>query len=345
MKKIVVIGGGFAGAHAARKLEKYFNVSLVDTKDYFEFTPGILRTIVEPRHTGNIQILHRHYLKRAKVIIGEISELNEQSVFIGKKKIPFDYLIICSGSSYNTPIKESNLVSATRAQHLRDCYDELRRAERILIIGGGLVGVELAGEICWKYGQEKKITIVHAKDELIERNHFKAINYAEKYLRKKGVSILFNEKIVDSQKGVYISDKGNEFRVDIAFLCTGITPNFKFIKGGFKKYLNEKNQIKVNSYLQLIGKENIFSAGDINDRAVEKTAQNAIKQGHIVVKNILALESGKKLREYHSERTPMVISLGKYKGILTYKNFILRGFLPAVVKMLVEKLEMMKMRL
>ena len=38
-KNVVIIGGGFAGTLCARELEHYFNVTLIDRKEYFEFTP------------------------------------------------------------------------------------------------------------------------------------------------------------------------------------------------------------------------------------------------------------------------------------------------------------------
>ncbi|PIZ83168.1 FAD-dependent oxidoreductase, partial [Candidatus Pacearchaeota archaeon CG_4_10_14_0_2_um_filter_05_32_18] len=46
MKNIVIIGGGFAGAKIAKALENYYGTVFIDDKDYFEFTPGILKTIV-----------------------------------------------------------------------------------------------------------------------------------------------------------------------------------------------------------------------------------------------------------------------------------------------------------
>ena len=67
-KNLVIIGGGFAGSFVAKKLENKFNTVLIDNKDYFEFTPSILRSIVIPRHLKKIQILHRHYLKKSKII-------------------------------------------------------------------------------------------------------------------------------------------------------------------------------------------------------------------------------------------------------------------------------------
>lgn len=341
MKKVIVIGGGFAGSYIAKKLEKKFEVTLIDAKEYFEFTPGILRTLVEPRHVKKVQILHKDYLKNCDIIVGKVREIESNFVLANKEKIFFDYLAICAGSGYNAPFKEG-VVIATRAKTLQKYSKSLERAKNILIIGGGLVGVELAGEICWKYGDEKKVTIVHAKERLIERNHFKAINYAENYLRKKGVEIICGEKIVRHGGKKFFSNRGRKVEADLAFLCTGITPNFELMKKNFSKYLNNKNQIKVNEFLQLEGKKNIFAAGDVNDRNEEKTAQNAVRQGQIVAKNILALDGNRELKTYVSKRTPLVISLGKYNGIFSAQSFTFGGFTPAFMKWAVERKEMWK---
>ena len=67
MKKLVIIGGGFAGSLIAKNCENYFDTTLIDSKDFFEFTPGILRTIVQPSHAKKIQVLHKEYLKKTKV--------------------------------------------------------------------------------------------------------------------------------------------------------------------------------------------------------------------------------------------------------------------------------------
>ena len=89
MKKVVIIGGGFAGAYAAKNLEIDFGVTLIDSKDYFEFTPSILRTIVEPRHITKIQVLHSHYLKNADFIRGVVKEINVREVILDGNKLLF----------------------------------------------------------------------------------------------------------------------------------------------------------------------------------------------------------------------------------------------------------------
>src|SRR3989338_5693574 len=110
MKHAVIIGGGFAGSLLARKLESFFKVTLIDTKDYFEFTPGILRTIVEPSHIRKIQVMHSHYLRKARVIRGEVKEVTEKEVFFLKRVYPSITLLFVLARSM-TLLSRKNLLS------------------------------------------------------------------------------------------------------------------------------------------------------------------------------------------------------------------------------------------
>lgn len=343
MKRVVIIGGGFAGSKCARNLERDFKVTLIDSKNYFEFTPSVLRTIVEPAHIKKIQVLHKDYLKKAKVLIGNVSNVDRKSVFVNKKKIYYDYLIIASGSNYVSPIKEENTVLPQRAEHLKDASDKLSKAKKVLIIGGGLVGVELAAEIASHY-TDKKITLIHSHEKLMERNKEKTSNYAEKFLKKKDVEIVFGEKSEKVTSKFCITTKKRKIDFDMVFFCTGINPNYEFLKKNFSNKLDERSFVKVNKFFQMDGFENIFVAGDVTDVKEEKTAQNADNHGELISENILRLEKGKPLKKYKHKKTPLLISLGKIKGIFEHKNFVLTGFFPGVFKGFVEWLEMRKFR-
>lgn len=341
MKKVVIIGGGFAGASAAQKLQREFDVTLIDTKDYFEFTPSILRTIVEPKHIAKIQVLHRHYLPKARVVKEEVNDITTTDVLTTKQKIAYDYLLISSGSSYTTPIKEKNTVIANRAATLRSYTAVLAKAKKVLIIGGGLVGVELAAEIIDHY-PDKEVTIIHAHENLITRHHPKAVRYAQKFLLQKGIRIIYNQRMVENKEGYCFTNKGVCLRHDIIFICTGIKANSQFLENNFSTILNHKQQLKVNNHLQAIGHPTIFAAGDITARNEEKTAQNAERQAALAVRNIRHLDKKEKLEEYHSSERPMVISLGKKNGIFTYKNIVITGMIPAFLKMMIEWKTMMR---
>lgn len=342
MNKVVVIGGGFAGSLVAKKLEKDFDVTLIDTKDYFEFTPGILRSIVEPKHVRRIQVLHSHYLRRAKVIVGHVKDVTKDFVRLNGKKVSFDYLVVSSGSTYNLPFKEQDIVIATRANHLKHKHNDLEKAEKIVIIGGGAVGVELAGEILGEYSK-KEVALVHSSSKLIERNSPEASKYAEKILKSMGAKLIFGERVNKVNKSFCMTDKGRKIDADMIFLCTGIKPNFELLKK-FDNVLNKNNQVRVNEFMQVNGFENIFAAGDITGVEEEKTAQNAEKQARIVARNICRLEAGEELVGYVSKKRTMVLSLGKWRGIIDSSWGTWRGFIPSLVKRAVEIKEMWKKR-
>ena len=335
MKKVVVIGGGFAGAYCARRLETKFDLTLIDSKDYYEFTPAVLRTIVEPWHARRIEVEHRRYLKKAKIVKSMVTKVTPNSAFVGDKEYSFDYLIIAAGSSYTTPIKEDNLVVSSRAAELKEYAERLREAERVLVIGGGIVGVELAAEIITHF-PSKKVTILHSGQKLIDRNPPRAIEYTTNWLTKRCVEIIYGERASGTKDGLYETDKGRKMKVDLAFWCTGITPNGNLVGDSLSAALGKNHSINVNPYMQVMGCSHIFAAGDLTGIREEKTAQNAEKQAGVVVENIIRLEAGKDLVSYESKPRVMIISLGKWDGFLTYKNFVVTGLIPGLLKNVVE---------
>lgn len=344
MKRVVIIGGGFAGTYAAKKLQRDFNVTIIDCKDYFEFTPGILRTITEPEHLNKIQILHKDYLKKAKFICGHVSEVGKNFVKIKNKIISFDYLIIASGSRYESPIKEQDVLSSARTKEVLDYNFKLKKAKRVTIIGGGLVGVELASEITSRF-KEKEITIIQADEKIMPRSSERSIKYAKEFLEKSKVKIIYDEKAIKKENNSLITNKGTKIKYDLAFLCTGIKANSEFMKKNFSKLINEKDQIKVNDFLQMEGFNNIFVAGDVSSVLEEKLAQVARYHAQYIVKNIKALEKNKELKKYSKKKRVIVISLGKYNGIFEYGNFILTGLIPSIMKSMIEKRIMLEYKL
>jgi len=335
MKKLVIIGGGFAGAYCAQQLESHFNLTLIDTKNYYEFTPSVLRTLVEPNHISKIQVNHTQYLHHTTIIQAEVQDISSTEVIVKKEKYSYDYLIIATGSRYNSPFKEKNMIEASRAAELQQYAQALKKAQKILIVGGGIVGTELAAKIITTY-PSKKLTIVHSQTELMERMPSKAQQYARRFLEKRRVTLLLPERMIKTQQGHYITNTRKRITADLVFLCTGIIPNCDSFKKFLTKQLDEKKFLRVNSSLQVQEHPNIFAAGDITSIAEEKLAQNAEKQAKIVVHNLLHLERKEPLEEYHSKPRAIVISLGTWKGIFSYKQFVLTSFIPAIIKQLIE---------
>src|SRR3989344_1818011 len=340
MKKVVVIGCGFAGTTVAKKLDGKCDLTLIDAEDFFEYTPGILRTLVEPEHYRKLHVKHSEYLLKTKIIVGHVKEIKDKIIIMNNgKKINYDYLVIASGSSYNSPIKEQDIFFATRVKNLLESYKKIQKSKKIIVVGGGVVGVELASEIATHY-PEIKITLVHSGSRLIERNDIKSSRCAEYFLNRKRVKIIFNEIIVNRGNKKLVGKSGAKYDYDSVFFTVGIKPNVEFMTGNMRKFVSKG--IIVNEYLQIPQMKNVFVAGDVSNIVEEKTAQNAEYHGKVVAYNVLALINNLELKKYVPKKRLMVISLGKYSGIIEYGSFVMTGWIPALFKWMIEKMVMSK---
>ena len=181
---------------------------------------------------------------------------------------------------------------------------------------------------------EKKVVIIHSDKRLMGKNNNKTSEYAETYLKKKGIEIILKTKANNiNNEGIVRTDKG-KVKSDFVIMATGIIPNSKIL--GKKKY------IEVNKYLQVIGKEKVYSAGDVNDADSEKSAQNAERQADIVIKNIQRDIKGIPLTKYLTKKRVSVISLGRTNGIIEYGDVTITGIIPAILKKIIEIKTMIK---
>jgi len=262
------------------------------------------------------------------------------------EKIPYDYLLICAGSTYNIPFKEMNVIRATRGSTLSRSYRQVLQSEKILVIGGGLVGVEIASEIIDHF-PNKKVTLVDAGPHIMSRNNIplKGVRHATRFLESRGVKIISNERIVKQTGNSFITDKGTSVDAELAFLCTGIISNAGFLKNSILKHqLDGKGFLKVDEHLAVPDFPNIFAAGDICSLDEEKLAQNAEISAEVAVKNLVHHLRGKPLKVYEPAPKIKVVSLGKLDGLTAYKGWAITGFISALMKEFVEWMVMVTYR-
>ncbi|EKX44437.1 hypothetical protein GUITHDRAFT_109558 [Guillardia theta CCMP2712] len=167
-KKVVVIGASFAGLEASRHLSKHAEVTIIEERSFFEYTPGVLRCFVDPQHFYSLACsLH---LPPCQIVTGHVTDVQAKQVVVefdhgGEKQvreIPFDYCLLAMGSSYNgaiRPRREEKTMSC-RAMTWMHENSKLQQAPSALVVGAGLVGVELAAEIIAVY-PSKRVTLVY----------------------------------------------------------------------------------------------------------------------------------------------------------------------------------------
>ena len=177
-KKIVIIGGGFAGLHAALHLRRTdTQVTLIDRHNHHLFQPLLYQVATGVLASANIASPLRTIFKRAKnidVLMGEVVgfDLNDKRVFLSDGEIDFDMLVVAAGAEnfyFGNPdwakrslalksLEEAAAMrrriflafeKAERYAHARGSHDhaEIDALMTFVVIGGGPTGVELAGAV------------------------------------------------------------------------------------------------------------------------------------------------------------------------------------------------------
>merc|ERR1719461_97429 len=126
---------------------------------------GVLRTCVNPKdYLPKILIPYTNLLKNGHIIQGEVSSIEKDQVKLTgvEEPIKFDYLVIATGSAYAFPFKVQKGKKDNQMKVYEKIAEEIDKAKKILIVGGGPVGLELAGEISDKYDKKKEVTILHS---------------------------------------------------------------------------------------------------------------------------------------------------------------------------------------
>lgn len=329
--KTVIVGGGFCGATIAKKLDCP-ELTLIDKKSFFEYTPSITKTSLDGEYKENIIIPYREFLRESRILEEEVTEITPEKVITNHEKIPYDRLIISTGSTYPIMLDDKeNVFTLDNLENSLRINKKIQKAKKILVVGGGFIGTELAGELATK--TDKKITLVHSKKTLLERNPRKAGEYAKKFLEGKGVEVLLGKKITEHKGNTFNGDI--ELKADLCVWSAGISWNPPKMNG-FGKVCNAKGQLMVDEFLRLKNHENVFVGGDANDIDEEKTAQNAEHQAYSITDSMTHELKGEKLVPYQKKKRPLVISLGDSHGIITYRNHALTGRIPGITKHLVQ---------
>jgi len=335
---VVILGGGFCGAFTAKKLDKYpqIETTLVDNKRYYEYAPSLHKVIHKPELLLKLRVPYHNFLKNTTIIRDTVEQVDTEKVYTTNQEISYDILVISMGISY--PIFLENTAHVFKLKNGKDVQaiiKQIHQANHLLIVGGGKIGVEIAGEIVTKF-PEKTLTVVHSKKRLLERNNDDASTFAQKFLEKHGADILLTEKVIQHNGSSYITNTGRKIHADLTFWCAGIQWKTSYMSKFPDTIFSPRHQLRVTSSLQLQGFPNIFVGGDLTDIQEEKTGRKAELHARVIATNIRRLVTGKPLINYKQGTSPIVISLGDWYGILEYRKTIPSRFSIGLLKKAIE---------
>ena len=295
---VVIIGGGFGGLEAAKKLaNKPVEVALIDKKNHHTFQPLLYQVATAVLSPGEIaspirRILHRY--KNIEVILGEVVGVDEQNQTIklhDGSEIKFDYLILAAGARHSYFGHDEWENSAPGLKTLEDALEIRRRvllafelAEReayltgvkkhlnFVVIGGGPTGVEMAGAIAGiaRQALAKDFNLIDTRRALVQlfEGGDRILNTfspelsarAKRDLEDLGVEVYLNSFVTDIEDGrVKVGDKW--INCDVAVWATGVAASP--LGKDLDVETDKAGRVLVNKDLTIPNYKNIFVIGDM----------------------------------------------------------------------------------
>ncbi|WP_185873714.1 NAD(P)/FAD-dependent oxidoreductase [Blattabacterium cuenoti] len=298
IKRVVIIGAGFAGLQMAKKLKrKKFQIILIDKNNYHTFQPLLYQVATAGLEPDSIAHSIRKIIKNTKNFFFRLAKVHyintkKQKIYTNVGELFYDYLIIATGSItnyfgnknieyYSFPMKSIPEALNLRSLILQNfesslLTNNLKKKERLMnfvIVGGGPTGVELAGALAemkkyilpYDYPDldiQKKMNIylLQASHRLLDGMSETSAKHAFKNLKDLGV-IIWLDCLVKDYNGKIVSIDKNKI-IESANMIWTAGVKGAIIKGFFKEDV-KKHRILVNENLKSLKYNNIFAIGDI----------------------------------------------------------------------------------
>lgn len=303
-KRIVIVGGGFAGLTLADKLKKtnYLTV-LVDKNNYHQFQPLFYQVATAGLEPSSIiyplrKMFHKNKNTYIRVTEVESIEPENKRVLTSFGILNYDYLVVAHGADTNyfgNKNIEKNVIpmkSVGEALGLRNTLftdfehaltsvadAEVNALLNIVIVGGGPTGVEVAGALAEMKKQiipkdypeldvnKIGIHLIQGADCLLKGMSNEASESALEFLKNLGVKVQLKTRVTDYDGHFLTLKDGSKIAAKKVIWAAGIRGNT--IKGLPEDSVGGGNRLKVNHFNQVEGVENIYAIGDIAIMASE----------------------------------------------------------------------------
>jgi apoptosis-inducing factor 2 len=312
---VVVIGGGYGGANVAKSLDDVAEVVLVEPKDAFVHNVAALRALADPSWLPKIFLPYDRLLAHGRVVQDRAVKVEAGQVTLGSGgQLAADYIVLATGSDYPFPAKSDLDVTADAHDKFRGAHAALDAAGRVLLVGAGPVGIELAGEIkaVWP---DKQITLLDSAADVLGAR-FRADLKAElrRQLTDIGVELMLSSPLRQAPptapgelaEFTVETDSGTKVTADVWFQCYGVSPVSDYLAGELATARQPDGFVAVTPYLQVVGQDRVFALGDVAD-ADHKMAGLAGRQAEVVAGNIRALIAGESPAARYEAGAPVII--------------------------------------
>ncbi|MFC3809730.1 NAD(P)/FAD-dependent oxidoreductase [Lacihabitans lacunae] len=273
-KHVLIIGNGIAGITTAINLRKLDSDTLItvvsEETEYFFSRTALMYVFMGHMKFEHTQPYENHFWKENKIellkaTVKSVLPNENAVVFESNEKLKYDQLVIATGSKPNKfgwPGQDlagvSGLYHKKDLEYVNDLAPKIKKA---VIVGGGLIGIELA-EMLHSKGKEVVFLVRESSfwNNVLSENEAEIIN---KQILDHGIDLRLSaeldEIIGQSKEVAQVKTKSGEL-IDCQYvgLTVGVSPNIEFLKDSG---IETKRGVMVNRMLQT-NFENIYAIGD-----------------------------------------------------------------------------------
>ncbi|MCM8570894.1 NAD(P)/FAD-dependent oxidoreductase [Gramella jeungdoensis] len=274
MEHIVIIGNGISGITAARHIRKRSDnkITVISAEsDYFFSRTALMYVYMGHMKWEHLKPYEDWFWEKNRI---ELKKAWAENIDFEKKELQFsqgesmnyDKLILATGSVYNKFGWEGEDLDGVQGlvskQDLELLEENTKFTKKAVIVGGGLIGVELAEML-----RTRKIDVTFLIREKAFWHNVLPLPEAEMisaHVRSHGVEVKHDtelDRIIPDENGrvkAVRTSEGEEIECQLVGLCTGVKPNIEFLKN---TSLDTEKGILVNEYLET-NMPDVYAIGD-----------------------------------------------------------------------------------
>ena len=339
--RVVIVGGNFAGLKTALNLPKKFNVTLIDKHPWFEFLPNIHELVSGIKTPAMLRLSNKAIVRRVghrflSDTVTQIVPEKKQVITASGKKILYDYCVVAIGGVNNTfgvPGAEKFALpfkSIAQCQSIGQTLKKLSKNKRpfhVVIVGGGLEGIEALGEILRGFRKHDglRVRIIERAANLLPEAPADIESEIKEHCRPYSFECITGVVVKKVTPKTILLANGRRLKSDATIWTGGVKPNPIISTSGFTNFPDEWAPVKES--LQHDAYETVFFAGDAAKVSGirSKQAYHAIDMGVCAAENIIRLNAGKAVKPFKPSGKPTIVSFGDLDAFVIVGKIVFAG--------------------
>ncbi len=344
-KKLIIIGGGYAGNMLAQAMDNVADVTLVEPRDRWFHNVALMRALVQPALLEQILIPYDGLLKNGSVVRDRAESIEGNNVTLASGETLYgDAIVVATGSQYAAPFKMQSDDSADLLKTAKQVAAQIDKAAKITIVGAGAVGTELAGELAFAR-PDKNVTLVSAHESLFPEFAPKLGKHLLRQLQDLGVVVRTGERIqklkrtdapfVPVNGKIQLSD-GFPVDSDLVIPVLGTRAQNTLLQSLPDVEFDDQGRAQTDGFMRPSRNADLFVVGDAGNAGDIMTIFGLTRQVPWLVKTLKAHLAGQdigKRKAYKPWGKPhALIPLGPDKGASAMPGFVAGPFLTSAIK-------------